>query len=146
MRPVPIVSGVLATVLAAVAALHLYWAAGGRSGVAVVPGTRGGRPLFVPSTASTVAVAAALLLAAWIVAERGGLAPRVGPRLAYTLGIWGVGLVLVARAVGDFRYVGLFKQVRGTPFAAMDDRLYTPLVAVLGVATLWLAVRGARSD
>jgi hypothetical protein len=146
MRSIPIVSGVLATVLTAVAVLHLYWAAGGRSGGAVVPGTPSGRPIFVPSTAGTVAVAAALLLAAWIVAERGGLAPRIGPRIGYTLGIWSVGLVLVARAVGDFRYIGLFKQVRGTPFALMDDRLYTPLVALLGAATLWLAVRGARGD
>jgi hypothetical protein len=146
VRPSSIVAGALAAVLAGLAALHLYWAAAGGAGGAVVPGTRDGTPLFVPSTASTVAVAAALLLAAWIVAVSGGLAARIGPRPLYLVGVWGLGLVLVARAVGDFRYVGLFKRVRGTPFATMDDRLYTPLVAVLAVATLWLAVRALRTS
>ena len=145
MRPTSIVAGALASVLAGLAALHLYWAARGGSGAAVVPGARDGTPLFVPSAASTVAVAAALLLAAWIVAVSGGLAARIGPRPLHLAGVWGVGLVLVARAVGDFRYVGLFKRVRGTPFATLDDRLYTPLVVLLALATLRLAVRALRS-
>ena len=138
------VASALAAVLAGIAALHLYWAASGGSGGAVVPGTRDGTPLFVPSAGSTLAVAALLLLAAWIVVVMGGLAPRIGPRWLYVTGIWGVGLVLVARTVGDFRYIGLFTRVRVTPFATMDDRLYTPLVAVLALATLWLALRATR--
>jgi len=132
----------LALTLAALAGLHVYWAAGGRSGgAAAVPSRPAGTALFIPSAAGTLAVAGALALAAWVVAVSGGLARPIGPRSLYTVGVWGLGAVLVARAVGDFRYVGAFKQVRGTPFAALDDRLYTPLCAALGLATLWLAYR-----
>jgi hypothetical protein len=132
-----------ALVFAALSALHLYWAAGGhRGGSAAVPTrTTTGPALFVPSTGATIAVAAALALAAWIVAVKGGLARPLGPRWLYVAGAWGLGAVMLARAVGDFRYVGLFKRVRGTPFAALDDGVYTPLCAALAVAVLWLASR-----
>jgi Protein of unknown function (DUF3995) len=49
--------------------------------------------------------------------------------------------LFLLRAVGDFRYAGLFKKVRGTRFAKADDRLFTPLcigVAVLLVVLLYL--------
>ncbi len=36
-------------------------------------------------------------------------------------------VVCLARVVGDARLVGLFKRVRGTPFATWDDLLFTPL-------------------
>ena len=144
MRLTPIIAGVTATTLALVAGLHVYWAAGGRAGGAAVPSRPGGGALFVPSVGSTLAVAAALSVATWIVAVSGGLAPRIGPRIAYSVGVWGLGLVLAARAIGDFRYVGFFKRVRGTPFARLDDLVYTPLVALLALATLWLAYRATR--
>jgi hypothetical protein len=137
-------AGTLAAALGTLAALHVYWAAGGRAGGAAVPSRPGGPALFVPSTAGTLSVAAALALAAWIVAVTGGLARPLGPRWLHTLGVWGLGLVLGARAIGDFRYVGLFKRVRGTPFAALDDRVYTPIVVALCLATLWLAYRNTR--
>ena len=144
MRLTPIIAGVTATILALVAGLHVYWAAGGRAGGAAVPSRPGGGALFVPSVGSTLAVAAALSVATWIVAVSGGLAPRIGPRIAYSVGVWGLGLVLAARAIGDLRYVGFFKRVRGTPFARLDDLVYTPLVALLALATLWLAYRATR--
>jgi hypothetical protein len=45
---------------------------------------------------------------------------------------------LLARTVGDFKYVGLFKRVRGTPFARLDTLLYSPLCLLLslGVASV----------
>ena len=144
----PLVTRLVVLVFAALGALHLYWALGGRAGAAAAGPTRpGGAALFTPSPAGTMAVAAALAAAAWIVAVSGGLARPVGPRPLYTAGAWGLALVLLARVVGDFHHVGLFKRVRGTPFAAMDDRLYTPLCAALAIAVLWLATRepGGRS-
>jgi hypothetical protein len=140
-----IVAWLLTLVFAALGALHVYWALGGRTGGdAAVPTGAGGAALFTPSPAGTVAVAVALALAAWIAAVSGGLARAVGPRSLYAVGAWGLAAVLLARAVGDFRYVGLFKRVRGTPFAAMDDRLYTPLCAALALAVAWLAWRSRR--
>ena len=65
----------------------------------------------------------------------------------------GRGLQLLAtlfalRAVGDFRYVGLFRRVRGTPFARWDQWLFTPLCVsiALGSALTALVGQGERAE
>lgn len=145
-----LLAGVVATILLLLAALHAYWAAGGQAGAgAVVPtrpaatdrtdGAGGGTPLFAPGPAATLAVAVALTLAAGLVLGRAGAVPRLGPAWVYRYGAWALGAVFLLRSVGEFRYVGLFKQVRGTHFATLDTRLYTPLCAGLAAAVLYLA-------
>jgi len=42
-------------------------------------------------------------------------------------------IVFAARAVGDFKYMGFFKSVKGTKFALWDTRMYSPLNVVLSV-------------
>jgi hypothetical protein len=143
-QPPAVLAIALATVLAAIGALHVYWALGGRSGGAAIPSRTDGAALFAPSAASTLAVAAALALAAWIVVVAGGLVSPVGPWWPYAIGVRVLALVLAARAIGDFRYVGVFKRVRGTPFAVRDDRVYTPLCAALALGVLWVAL-GSRA-
>jgi hypothetical protein len=54
-------------------------------------------------------------------------------------GTFGVGAVLAARAVGDFRLVGLFKRTRGTRFARYDSLLYTPLCLALAAGCFAVA-------
>jgi hypothetical protein len=49
------------------------------------------------------------------------------------------GSVFVLRAIGEFRLVGFFKSVRGTPFAHWDTWLYSPLSLLIGLGALWLA-------
>jgi hypothetical protein len=50
-------------------------------------------------------------------------------------------LVLLLRAVGDFRLVGFFKRIRGSRFAYLDTAIYSPLCLMLaiGVAMVDLA-------
>lgn len=127
-----------AAATSALAALHVKWAL--RSDAnddlpnAYVPWGEDGRPVFAPGRGITLLVAGALavtaagaLVTAGVV-DLGALRPiaRVGTGLA--------ALVFLGRTVGDFRYVGLFKRVRGTPFSRWDTRLYTPLT--LALATL----------
>jgi hypothetical protein len=58
---------------------------------------------------------------------------------AYRWGTWTVGAAFGLGAVGDFRYVGLFRRERGTLFAALDTHVYTPLCVALAAAILYLA-------
>jgi hypothetical protein len=42
-------------------------------------------------------------------------------------------LGLLARAIGEFKYVGFFKRVRDSKFARLDTLLYSPLCLLLAV-------------
>jgi hypothetical protein len=123
---------VLAAVVAA--AFHAAWAAGSTRGVADVLPQRSGthERLWSPGAGPTLAVVAALLGYAVVV-----VALVLGAAGAWWrwLGIAAL-VVLLARVVGDARYVGVLKRVRDTRFARADDRYWTPAVGLLaaGVA------------
>jgi hypothetical protein len=131
----------VATTLAALSALHVFWACGGRLGwLAALPEVDG-KPLFRPSTLATLGVAVLLVLAAALVAVTGGLwpAPAAVPGGVLRGLTFALAAVLALRAVGDFRLVGFFKRVRGTRFARLDSLVYSPLCALLAVATFVVA-------
>jgi hypothetical protein len=96
-----------------------------------------GRPLFVPSVTATAAVGL-LLCALLVVSTAGivtvGLSPRVLSALCA-----GLALVLLLRAVGDFRYVGFFKSVRNSRFATMDTWCYSPACLALSIGVAYVA-------
>lgn len=127
--------------LAAIAAIHLYWAAGGRRGVGAVVPEVDGTPLFAPSPAATVAVAIALSVAGALVLAQGGVVPV---SFSPTLLRWAtvaLSAVFLVRAAGDLHYVGFFKRVRDTRFARADTLVYSPLCLALAVALAVLSLR-----
>ena len=121
----------LASVLAFLSGLHIYWAFGGRWGsVAGIPQVDG-RPAFTPSRLATLLVALGLAAAAALPLVRVGAFPfPVSPWLSRWSAVF-LAFIFFARAVGDFRLVGFFKRVRGTPFAIWDTRLFSPLCLLL---------------
>jgi Protein of unknown function (DUF3995) len=132
----------VAFVLAFLGALHIYWAVGGQRGKAVsVPQVGAGRA-FNPSPLATLVVAAALFLSVIIVLARAGILSTSIRSSQFMLPAVLVGFVFLARAVGEFRLVGFFKSVRGTPFARWDTFVFSPLCLVLGGAIVWLGLRG----
>ncbi len=132
----PVAAGVAALLLLAIAGLHLGWEFGLRWGRAVVIPELAGRPAFHPPRGLTALVALACAAAAGVV----WLAARSAAAHWAWLALAGA-FVFGARALGDFRLVGLTKRVYSTPFARWDDRLFTPLSLVLAVC---FAVVGAR--
>ena len=134
MNGVTLLATALAVIFCALSLLHIGWALGLRGGNVQVLPERDGAPLFQPGPLPTLVVAAVLFLAALIVTQRAGLGRELLPAALVGPGCWGVSIVLVLRAVGEFRYVGFFKRVRDTAFARMDTRYYSPLALLLGVA------------
>ena len=124
---------IAATLLVAAGAAHVVWAAGGRIGMAAAIPQVDGRPLFAPGRVTTFAVALALFSLAALLLWREGLILLPLPFVIARVGVPLMALVFIARAIGDFRYVGWRKRVRGTSFARLDDLLYAPLCAVLAV-------------
>jgi uncharacterized protein DUF3995 len=130
---------IVALLFAALSAIHVYWATGGRWGAADAVPEVDGRPLFRPGTVATLVVAGLLAVAATLLLQRAGLAPAFGPRLLRRAGLWVVAATLAGRAVGDFNYVGFFKRRRDTRFAHLDTRMYSPLALGLGLGTAIVA-------
>jgi len=141
----PLLSGVLVLVFAMLSVLHLYWAAGGRWGWKAALPQVAGRKAFKPSAAATVAVAACLAgCAGLVVVLAGWWTLSLDRRL-----VAAAGYVLVAvfalRAVGDFKWCGFFKGVRGTAFARNDDRFYSPLCLLLAIGLFLVTAHFAKS-
>ena len=130
--------------LGAVALLHIYWALGGRWFTDAVIPTRhtphGLERIFNPSPLAAVIVAgylAAIMGLAYAVSreETVVLTPMA---LRALLGV--AGTIFLLRAIGDFRYMGFFKCVHGTPFAWWDTRLFSPFILLIGAACLIAAL------
>lgn len=128
--------GILAIVLLTfLSAMHVYWACGRRTGfVPAIPEAEG-KPTFHPGTGVTLLVAALLLLAALTVAGQLKFWGDAVPATWFLWGTRGLALVFLLRVIGDFRYVGIFKRVRGTRFAVWDTRVFVPLCLIIAVCS-----------
>jgi hypothetical protein len=119
-----VLAGLVALVLAAIAGLHVYWAAGGlwpgRDRRELADKVIG--PVDMPAMLPCLVVAAALLVAAVLVATRAPLA-------------WGVAAVLGLRGVYGFVEARLRPSVLTTPYHRLSTRFYSPLCLALAGAT-----------
>ncbi|MUT64820.1 DUF3995 domain-containing protein [Paenibacillus sp. NEAU-GSW1] len=132
-----ILAWVVSGLLFAVSGIHFYWVFGGRKGYrAAIPSISNDQePLFRPTKPATAVVAILMALAAWAVAELGGgIEPVLFSDTLLRFAGWALAIVFVLRAVGDFKWLGLFKSKKGTVFARWDSLLYSPLCLLLGAA------------
>lgn len=130
---------IVCTVFVVISLWHFYMATFPSRGESGAVPSSGGKPLFVPFTGSTLAVAVVLLLFAGLVAGTGDMLPLPLPRRVLVWLCYGLAAGLAVRAVGDFRYVGFFKRVRGTRFATMDTWVYSPVCLLLSAGVALVA-------
>ncbi len=133
------IAGLLAGVLGVLSLFHVAWACGARFGSDVVIPRVEGRPAFTPSRTATILVAVGLAAAAVVALARGGFLVLPLPSFLVQLAAAGLGLVFLARTVGDFRLAGAFKRVRDTPFATWDTWLFTPLCGLMSAGFFLIA-------
>ena len=134
-----IIATCVSIVFVSLAFWHFYMAlvpSAGTSGA--VPGIEG-KPLFIPSRKATIAVGVMLLLFACLVAATGGLVDVGISPLVLRWASFALALGLLARAIGDFRYVGFFKRIRGSRFATLDSFLFSPICLLLAVGVALVA-------
>lgn len=128
--------------LFAIAGLHLFWGLGGQWGArATLPKKADGSLLFRPGIAACFVVAAGLCAMAWqVLAQRGIVTSPL--TMAWSVKLhWACAAIFALRCLGDFKYAGLFRRVRGTDFAVMDAKFFTPLCALYAVAFVALALK-----
>src|SRR5205085_9461944 len=110
------------------AGIHLYWGIGGGWGSkAVIPTNHNGDRVLNPDLRECFVVMLAFLLATFLLWEKAGWLPLWLPEKWVKYGIMTMIGVFFLRSIGDFKYVGFFKRIKGTPFAKMDNKLFTPL-------------------
>ena len=121
-------AGATAILLLVAAAVHVYWAAGGRwfldRALPTGDGTR-----FGPGPFLTLAVAVALATFGSLVAVESFGTDSTVVQVLVVAGV----AAFVVRAIGDRRVAGFTKTIRGTDFAVADDRFFTPLVVFLAL-------------
>jgi hypothetical protein len=96
------------------------------------------KSVFEPSRLAAASVGVALRLLAAVVLMRSANLPAI---LAPSILQWAVSIAFVTllRAIGDFRLVGFFKQVRNSDFARMDAACYSSLCVLLALALAFIA-------
>jgi hypothetical protein len=129
----------LIVILVVLLLLHVYWALGGRWGSAYTVPTVSGRRVFDPTPRATWVICGLLGIAVIIVIGKAGWIGTGEFRVLFDLGVWGLSLVFMLRAVGNLRTFGFFKTLTGTPFAEWDSFLYSPLCLLLAVLSAGLA-------
>lgn len=132
-------ASLIATIMLALSAFHVFWAFGGRVGLLAAVPSRNGTPLFRPGRTSTLLVASGLAVAGYLALAAADLAPWPFAPILVAIGCAMVAVLFAGRAIGEFHYVGFFKRVRTSAFAWWDTRVFSPLcVAIsLGYFVLW---------
>lgn len=122
------------------ALIHFYWAIGGQWGFeSALPTDEQGVLVLNPKTFDSIVVGVALVLFGvfyWLtfISEKDRF-----PRWLRKTGMWAIPIVFALRALGDFKYVGFFKQIKSTEFAYLDTVFFSPLcltIAIIGFVLL----------
>lgn len=124
--------------------LHAYWGFGGRWGWDAALPERDGVKVLKPHAFDCFVVAIGLAGFAGLHLHRMGWLPVGLPNWLTQYGLWAVGGLFLLRALGDFRYVGLFKSIRSSRFAQLDTRFYVPLCLLLALNAFLTATSPER--
>ena len=127
-----VLSNIVASILGVISLLHFYWAFGGRYGFKSAGPKIEGKPEFIPGKLLILLVACLLMGLAVLAIQLESPWPPIKdylPNIGYF-----VSVIFIIRAIGDFRYVGLFKRIYNSNFAKLDTKYFSPLVLFLGVS------------
>lgn len=137
-----ILSTFLIVIFLALAMVHFYWASGGQWAFdQALPTTEQGVRILNPGIADSVVVGLALLLFSICYLLPDNWLRLSIPYKIQRVGLWMIPIIFTLRAIGDFNYVGFFKQIRTTEFARLDTFIYSPLclsIALIGFVFLRL--------
>ena len=134
-------SSLNASILLIISLLHAYWMLGGQWGfAAALPTDESGKQMLNPKVFDCGMVAIGLMCMSIYVFSISKIINLPLPNVVSKYGIWVIALIFLARAIGDFKYVGFFKKIKNTRFAELDSRFYTPLCLYLGLTFILIAL------
>ena len=132
---------ITASIMGLVSILHFYWALDGTFGRGSAGPTLEGKADFHPGRVLTFIVATGLACLSLLAFQLMWPSPLLGKVVPYAG--YATSFILIARSVGDFKYIGFFKKVYNSKFSMLDTRFFSPLCLFLGMAYGLLSAYGA---
>jgi glucan phosphoethanolaminetransferase (alkaline phosphatase superfamily) len=137
------VSLILFLIFLFLSAIHFYWGFGGKWGKnVVIPTSAENSKVFSPGLLLTFIVAFGLLIVGAFILVKAKFLNVSIPYFLDKSGLWIIAFLFIARAIGEFKYLGFFKKIRSTKFGQNDTKYYSPLCMVIAGLTIILALRG----
>ncbi len=135
-----IISIALTASFVIIAVFHIFWALGFKFDIRNMVPVVNGEPVLIPGPVGTFIVAIVLFCFAGVSLALGypGKVPVSCLPFLKPAG-FAIGIILLLRAVGDFKYVGFFKRIKYSNFAKYDYWLYSPFCLLSGGALVYLA-------
>lgn len=136
-----VLSTLLSLLFFTLGVIHFNWVFGGKFGFEKsIPQKADGNKLFLPRKTDSALVGVGLTAFGFFYLIKSQLLEYSLPESIIKYGAWIIPFLFLLRAIGDFRYVGFFKKVRNTDFSKMDDKLFSPLCLLIGIAGLILQI------
>ncbi len=136
------VAWALIAVFGSLLLVHVYWLFGGQAGrLAAIPEVDG-QLMFQPSALATLVVAMGLVMCALLMAATAGMCTLPLSQTVLTWLTRALAVVLLVRAIGDFRLVGFSKRICDSRFARLDTTVYSPLCLALAIGTAIVGFAG----
>ncbi|MFT6338612.1 MAG: hypothetical protein ACI86M_000618 [Saprospiraceae bacterium] len=128
-----ILTSVLAITFCLLSLIHFNWAIGGIWGFDnALPTNEDGERILNPRKIDSFIVGLGLLgFSVFYLYVAGIICLPISELISKYLK-WIVPSIFILRAIGDFRYVGLFKKVKNTNFGRFDTAFFTPLCFLIG--------------
>ena len=121
------------------AALHFYWLLGGTQGLdQALPTDEAGNRVLNPGKIETAIVGLGLLSFAFYYLVKSGILEVALPSFIVNYLGWGISLLFILRAIGDFRYVGFFKKIKHTEFGKYDTKYFSILSLIIGIIAFFV--------
>lgn len=124
----------LGTIFLALAVCHLYWLFGGKIWLdRVMPTKEHDAGVFETPLIATLLSGLFLLAFAVAYFLKSGLIEWDYSFTFLDKIYWFIPVLFTLRAIGDFRYLGLFKKIKNTKFGQADTKVFTPLCLGVGI-------------
>ena len=132
----------LSMILIALGIIHFNWATGGTFGFSEsLPTKENGERVLNPSKIDSFIVGIGLTLFGFFyLLQSGFIEHNHLPEWVMRFGGWVIPIIFLLRAIGEFKYVGIFKRVKKTKFGRFDTKLFSPLCLIISMLGIILSL------
>jgi len=129
-----ILSIILSIIFIVLGLIHFNWVIGGTYGFAAsLPTKENGERFLNPRKIDSAIVGIGLTAFSLFYLFKSSLISYQLPEWILTYGGWIIPAVFMLRAIGDFKYVGVFKSIKTTDFGKLDTKLFSPLCLIIAI-------------